>query len=737
MDKKIFVSASIHNKKTANDYILLFIVSFIVFSLIFPDTILGQMNIEDLRKMSFEELMNVEIITAGKTSQKISDIPASVILITRKEIEKYGYTGLDEILENIPGLFNINDYCNDMANLGIRGFWGGIENSNIFYMINGVNQVLDLTSDYWILKIAVPVEAIDRIEVIRGPMSIMYGSGAFFGAINIITNEQNKNESETIFSGSIGSEKTRKLYFRSSGNKDDISYTINFSDLDSYGIDESYSRMVRQPSILPSYGISADQKTGSTLELDQKYFNFSGSFRDITLDIGFSQAEKGLMYLFPSLPGGSPERVNSTSASLGYKKTINEDLSIKGRIGYFNDRNFARYKILSNDFYGMQQTEGRAYEVEFNAVYKPSYDLGISTGLHARSVVEAYNMYDLPSYNLSYLTNANNYVEKNDRIETRSFFTEADYHPFKNTQLIGGLRFEQMPAYRITNKSAMGTGELNRVSGKYEHENIEVIPRFAFIHSVNNTNILKILYGQATNRPSFFHNTTNAVNPAFDVLEPERISTFEINYISAFHSKFTFNISCFRNSLNNLIKRTSKIDDNGDYVSYFRNFGKMLTNGAEVSISIRPIDDLSMELSGSYQKTEDNSLGMKDIEAAYSPKLLGYLKAIYQINNNSSLGLTGSYVDKMHTFYDTTPLDLLDPNSPSVGRIGDRSPDYFNIGANLRIEELFSEKLFCSLRVSNILDTEIRYPTTTNNTWADRGTLGHGRFFMFTMGYKH
>ena len=60
--------------------------------------------------LPLNELMNVEITTAGKTREKIKDIPASVVIVTRKEIERYGYTTLTDILENVPGLYNIYSY---------------------------------------------------------------------------------------------------------------------------------------------------------------------------------------------------------------------------------------------------------------------------------------------------------------------------------------------------------------------------------------------------------------------------------------------------------------------------------------------------------------------------------------------------------------------------------------------------------------------------------------------------
>jgi outer membrane receptor for ferrienterochelin and colicin len=112
--------------------------------------------------------------------------------------------------------------------LGVRGFWSGVPNDNIIILVNGVHQVNDMWSNYPLHKITVPVEAIDRIEVIRGPMSVVYGNGAFYGVINIFTND-NSGGPLNIVGASAGSEKTKKLFIRTAGKQGDINYVFNAS----------------------------------------------------------------------------------------------------------------------------------------------------------------------------------------------------------------------------------------------------------------------------------------------------------------------------------------------------------------------------------------------------------------------------------------------------------------------------------------------------------------------------
>ena len=161
----------------------------LIFSIIFINTLFAQ-NIpkEELDTLSLEELMDIKIYSATKSYQRIEDIPANIIVLTRKDIEKYNYTTLDELLKHVPGLFIIDD--TEHFQIGSRGSLG----SSFKLMINN-NPISPLripragTSNRNFF--ATPVESIDRIEIIKGPQAVTYGSNSMYGSINIITNDFN------------------------------------------------------------------------------------------------------------------------------------------------------------------------------------------------------------------------------------------------------------------------------------------------------------------------------------------------------------------------------------------------------------------------------------------------------------------------------------------------------------------------------------------------------------------
>jgi outer membrane receptor protein involved in Fe transport len=705
-----------------------------VFIFVFTSLVFAQeQKKKDPFEMSFEELMNVKIRTAGKIPEQIRSIPASVVLITRKDIETYGYTTLAEILENIPGLYGIDDYTGDGLNLGVRGSWTGVPNKNIIILVNGVPQISDDQSYYPLVNIPIPVEAIDRLEVVRGPMSVIYGTGAFFGVINIITDDAS-TEPQNIASVSVGSQKTKKLFLRLEGGEGDIQYAVNASFRDTYGIDEPLSNMTAHPELLPLFFlVQPDHRTGGQLEGDRKYFNAHGKFKDIYLDLTYNESKQEVYFGLPSYSDGTSVQWSTTRVMLGYRKKLSDVLTIDGKFSYSHTRLNADFDWFFDDFYGIERIGTKAFEAGFDAFITPVTGLDIKAGLYYKAVLEAGDMFDLPSAGSPTLENIYRYLAEGDNIVTQAFFTQVAYKPVSNLELVAGVRLEQMPEYNLVHVQSLGMEEFTKIEGTYSQDKVEFIPRFAAVYSFNDRNIVKLLYGKAIMRPSFFQNTSNTLDPALDDLLPEWIQTLELNYITALSPKITLNASIFLNTLDNLVTRQVVFDEENNYTTWNDNADeKMVTTGVELTLQVRPAHGFFLELSGTYQQTEDRRTGDEDRDVAYSPNFLGYVKASYR-HNKLTLALTGNYVGAMETFWDET---IANDDGTFGNRIGEKVPGYFNLGANLRIEDFPAKGLYMSLRVSNLLDQEIRYPTFTNNSWADRGTIGHHRSFMVSVGWK-
>jgi iron complex outermembrane receptor protein len=189
----------------------------------------------DYTTMDLEQLLDVDIVTASKYSQKQSQSPSAVTVIDKHQIKQFGHRTLGDVLRTVPGFFVVNNRIYE--NAGVRGFDQADDyNGRILIMIDGIRineNIYDsgLTGN----ELPIDIDLVERIEVVRGPGSSMYGSNAFFAVINLITrNGQDFKGGEAA--GSWASFDTFKGRF-SYGQKHDngLEYLVSGSGFGSQG----------------------------------------------------------------------------------------------------------------------------------------------------------------------------------------------------------------------------------------------------------------------------------------------------------------------------------------------------------------------------------------------------------------------------------------------------------------------------------------------------------------------
>ena len=148
----------------------------------------------DLGALDLESLLSTKVITASKFSENLADAPGIISVISQDELRRFGGITLREVLERVPGLSIASAYFTDRSLVAARGDQTKINGGHILFLINGrpTREVLEggLISD---LVEAFPVNALEKIEVIKGPGSVLYGSNAFSAVINLITKKAEGN----------------------------------------------------------------------------------------------------------------------------------------------------------------------------------------------------------------------------------------------------------------------------------------------------------------------------------------------------------------------------------------------------------------------------------------------------------------------------------------------------------------------------------------------------------------
>lgn len=778
------LNASFFRQKISEEYTVLFIDSkdykdtSLVLYPFFEDN-LKVPEVIELERNQFNYL-RTGLRTAGKQSQEITEIPASVVLITKQEIKEQGYVALEDILENTPGLYLFKDYSWSGGDpiIGVRGFFSESFNNNVIILVNGVNQYEDYWGFYPFSKLNMPVEAIDRIEFIRGPLSVIYGSGAFLGAINIITNEPPApgEKKENSIQSSAGTYETNRYSFVLGSHNEKMGIDFNGQILNTNGIDQPFSSFTSAETF--------GERTAGLLEKAAYYAQLSSRY-EVPLDTGSLQITLEMATtgeardVFESavsatntfcqcpIPDsyeeapGSRNRSNSGYGSLLLSYQNPDSLIVTSFLNYFFYRTSIDYISGGNNF-GFSTWSSASLEAEVNAAYTwRGFD--IIGGMNIRNTNDLITTFDIPS---SQLTDGNNYIRLRDEDDYRLFsiYLQASYQLNPRLSVLGGLRMEDLNEFLIESSNATDSlTNLVQAPDITEIDNQDpiLVPRAALVYKISDKQVLKLLFGQSTKRPAFGNFTDNP-----DLL-PANMETLELNYVSELvvkrkqqegevtisnlpSSSWVFNSSIYYNNLSNLIQRVSSVDNAGNSVFTSQNAGTVNTIGFELGASFRNNRDFradfNLNLNFSQNRftqeiiTDSLTNETEDREFStvlpHSPEVLAYMKLSKRISKRLGLwaGLNFRYLSR------TVP-------DVSINEFGQRTPNgapiagYTVTDLNLRLVALGKSGLlkrsYLRVQATNLTNSAIQYPTTGNNSsWANLGSPGFGRRFFVTLGIR-
>lgn len=158
-------------------------------------------SIDALKKLSLEQLLDIEVTSVSKRSEPLSDAPASIVVITAEEIRRSGATTLPDALRLVPSLQTARIDSVQYA-ISARGFNNAIGNK-LLVLIDGRTIYTPLFSGVFWDQQDVMLEDVDRIEVITGPGATLWGANAVNGVINVITRPATETTGELMV-GRVG-----------------------------------------------------------------------------------------------------------------------------------------------------------------------------------------------------------------------------------------------------------------------------------------------------------------------------------------------------------------------------------------------------------------------------------------------------------------------------------------------------------------------------------------------------
>jgi outer membrane receptor for ferrienterochelin and colicins len=531
----------------------------------------------DLTELTIEELMEVDIATvygASRFSQKTIEAPASVTIVTSQEIRQYGYRNLAEVLQSVPGFYTSYDRNYDY--LGIRGFSRpGDYNSRFLLVVDGhklndnIYESASIGNEF-----ILDVDLIDRVEVIRGPSSSLYGTNAFLGVINILTKKaQDYNGAEV--SGEVGSYDTYKgriTYGQKFKNGFELLASVSY--LNSTG-QSLYFREFDSPATHFGRADSCDYEKYGKFFATLKYNGF-------TLQGAYNSRTKGI-------PTGSYETIfnaqqNHTTDQAGYidlryDKDFSENTNLMVR-AYYNHYNYEGKYVYNYPPLAINQdgATGKWWGTEVKLVQRLFQDHKVTVGGEFQdNFLQEQKNYDERPYSLLLYDKRSSYVY--------ALYLQDEFSILKNLLLNAGVRYDYYETFGGTTN-----------------------PRAALIYQPFDGAAIKLIYGMAFRAPNMYelyyedNGSTQKANPD---LKPEKITTYEL-VLEQYLKNYRFSLAGFYYQIRDLI---SQQIDPKDQLLVFRNIDKVNSKGIEFQVEGKWKSGLSGRFSYSYQQAEIEGSG--------------------------------------------------------------------------------------------------------------------------------
>ncbi len=536
---------------------------------------LSGLNLSATDKLLFNEIPSV--FSASKYEQKITDAPAKISIVTAQEIARYGYRNMADILRSLPGFHT--SYDRNYSYLGVRGFSiPGDYNTKILLLING-HRINDNVFDSMYIDTAFPLnlDLIERVEVVRGPASSVYGSSAFFGVVNVITKKGRDLQGLQVSTaaGSHESYQGRLSYGRRFHNGFEL--LLSAGAYDSDGKSRLYYSEFDDPAT--NNGIASDGD-------DDNFENVfaSLSYGDFTLTGLYSNREKGI----PTAPWGvefNDSRNRSWDehwyVDLFYEHTLANDLEITARVFY-------DYYSYEGDYvYDYRESDSDPADIVINKDWQRGAWWGgeihlmrrffsshlITAGAELRdSLEQKQKNYDI------YGT----WLDLDNDVDTWGVFIQDEWSITDQITLSAGIRYDDNDTFGSTGN-----------------------PRCALIWSPYENTNLKIIYGEAFRAPSvyelYYHDGYSTTKPS-PGLDPETITSYEAIWEQKLNANLRSSVSIFYNDIEDLIVYAL---DSEDELYYLDNRGDAEAFGVECTLEGKWESGWISSLSYTWQQAEN------------------------------------------------------------------------------------------------------------------------------------
>ncbi|MDK9719397.1 MAG: TonB-dependent receptor [Trichlorobacter sp.] len=549
----------------------------IMITVLFPTALYAQQTAVPSPEIgSLEQLLNTEVTTvtaASKYQQDLTSAPASVSIITADDFRKYGYRTLAEAINSLRGFYST--YNRSYQSVGVRGFSPlGDYSTRILVLVDGhrlndaVYEQAPLGSDF-----PVDVDMIDRVEVIRGPGSSLYGTNAFVAVINVITRGTNSLKGgEGATSGGSFNAWTGRA---SAGSKLDsgLSLLLSGSYRDSAG-----KRRLQFPEYSTNNGTAQSMDGETSWDL-----LFKAGWKDFSLLVLHQTRDKQVPTAPYTTIFNDPAQIISdrrTMAGLSFSRTF-PLMDLNARITYNRYEYDGTYPLDNSGTYTLNYDETVAQWLGTDLY--GSKNLGnhlITVGTEQRW------QFDQQQLNYNIFPAYQSILNNNHASYAQGYYLQDEYHITKTLILNTGIRYDHYSTF----------------GGTWN-------PRAAVIWNPIDSTVLRLSYGEAFRAPNayeLYYNDTTSTKGNVN-LKPEKIRMVELSYDQYIGNNLRTGITGFYSRINDLLEQAT---DPGDGLLQFRNQSKVETKGIELQAEGKWENGYSGRISYSYQAVKNLDTGV-------------------------------------------------------------------------------------------------------------------------------
>ncbi|MBM4031786.1 MAG: TonB-dependent receptor [Planctomycetes bacterium] len=544
----------------------------------------------EFARMSLDQLMNVEVDTvyaASRHKQKLADAPAYVTIVTAEDIRRFGYRTLADILRSVPGFYTT--YDRNYHHLGIRGFnRPGDYDTRVLLLVDG-HRLNDNIYDCPPIGTQGIVDAgiIERVEVIRGPGSALYGSNALLGVINVVTRRGRAIGGAELAAeaASFGSYRGRLTFGQAFADNCEIFFSA--SAYDSAGPRRLYYKEYDDPATNRGIARSCD---------DDRYGNLFAtlSFGEFTLQAAYVSREKGI----PT--GAFDTRFNDprtrTVDARGYldlkwQHDLSDHTNLMARLYY--DYSGYRGSYAYDDGPGVLMTKESSRDQWWGAELVFTHTFGSPLPATGAPPLGPHRL----TWGVEYRDNFQQdlhgrhtevYLHTHNRSRIWAAFIQDEVRILHNLALVAGVRHDHYSTFG---------GSTN--------------PRLSLIWQPFEATTLKALYGRAFRAPNayeMYYNDDGATQKGNPDLKPETIDTAELVLEQRLSEHLRLTAAAFAYRMKDIITLE---EDPSDGLMVFQNGRRARAKGLEAELAGAWPCGLRARASYSLARAEDGETGQR------------------------------------------------------------------------------------------------------------------------------